>query len=429
MNIMIENGRIIDPANKLDSKQTLYISDSIILAIGDKPGGFTAERVIDASKQIICPGLVDLRAHCREPGHEYKATIASETHAAAAGGITTLCCPPDTLPVVDTPAVATLIRERAEAAGAARVLPLAAMTRGLKGQLITEMHALKQVGCPGISNGMHNIASLQILRRAMEYATSHDITVFLHAEDSALRNDGCIHEGPVSTRLGLAGIPEAAETAAVGAYLALIAQTGARAHFSMLSSARAVQMIGRARHDGLNVTADVSAHHLQLTELDVLDFDSQCHVRPPLRSQRDSEALAAGIKSGIISAICSDHQPHEADAKLAPFAETAAGISSLETLLPLTLRLVDNNTLSLSEAIATLTCNPAQILGITAGTLSVGQAADICIFDPEQYWTVSPASLRSRGHNTPFMGWELKGQVSHTLLDGHVTHEHGEVLT
>lgn len=418
MRIRITGGRIIDPASDTDGRHELCIVDGRIVTLGRAPDGFTPDLVIDATNRIVCPGLVDLRAQLREPGEEHKATIASECRAAAHGGITTLCCPPTTQPVVDTPAVASLIIRRAEAAGLARVVPLGALTRGLDGASLSEMAALRQAGCAGVSNDFSALDNYLILSRAMEYAATFDLTVFINAQDPHLANNGMVHDGAVGSRLGLAGIPAAAETVAVAACLALVEQIGVRTHFSLLSTARAAQMIARAQHDGLPVTADVSAHHLHLTENDVLDFDSQCHVTPPLRTLRDRDGLRQWLARGTIAAICSDHQPHEADAKLAPFGETATGISALETLLPLSLRLVDDGVLTINEMIASLTLRPARILGIEAGDLAPGRRADVCIFDPEHYWVLSRERLVSRGHNTPFLDWELKGRVTHTLLGG-----------
>lgn len=418
--IRINNGRIIDPANGIDARQDLFIADGRIVALGEAPAGFQADITLDASQKLVLPGLVDLAARLREPGQEQKGTIASETRAAAAAGITTLVCPPDTNPVIDTPAVAQLIRHRAAATGMARVACLGAATQDLKSELLSEMAALKGADCVGISNGPVPVASPLIMRRIMEYAATFDLTVFLHAEDPSLRNKGCVHEGAVSTRLGLPGVPEAAETVAVARELALIADTGVRAHFCRLSSARAVQMVARAQYDGLPVTADVAVHHLFLTEMDVADFNSLCHVRPPLRSQRDLAGLRDGLARGTITAICSDHQPHELDAKAAPFSETETGISALETLLPLTLRLAEENVLGLPEAIAAVTCGPAGIAGLAAGSLGIGVLADVIIVDPRQRWTVTADSLVSRGHNTPFMGWDMQGRVSHTLLGGKI---------
>jgi len=422
MHILIKGGRVIDPAHGIDKVQDVYVTDGRIAALGKPPEGFNPEQTIDAHKQIVCPGLVDLSAHLREPGAEHKATIASETRAAAAAGITTLCCPPDTDPVIDTPAVVELVRHRAEQAGFARVIPLGALTKALAGAELTEMAALQSAGCAGLTTARRPVNNSLVMRRIMEYAATHDITVFLHPEDSALANHGCAHEGAVATRLGLPGIPESAETAALARDLALIEQTGVRAHFCRLSSARSVRMVARARHEGLPVTADVCAHALYLTEMDIGLFNSHCHVLPPLRTLRDRDGLRHGLSDGTLSAICSDHQPHEPDAKLAPFTETEPGMSALETLLPLSLRLADENLLSLPEAIALVTCGPAHILRIAAGTLAPGQAADICIFDPEHYWTLTEDTLISRGHNTPFLNWEFKGRVTHTLLGGKLVH-------
>ena len=422
MRILIKNGHVVDPANKRDTVANVYISDGKIAAIGNTLAGFTADQEIDAGGKLVCPGLVDLSARLREPGYEHKATIASETRAAALSGITTLACPPDTDPVIDTPAVIKLIRQRSERAGYSNVHCIGAASRDLEGELLSEMGALKEAGCVGISNAMIPIKNPLIMKRIMEYAATFDLTIFLFAEDPSLRNSGCMHEGAISTRLGLPGISEAAETVAVARDLALIADTGVRAHFCRISTAKAAQMIARAQYDGLAVTADVSAHQLYLTDMDVGEFDSQCHVRPPLRSQRDMQGLREAVRKGSISAICSDHQPHENDAKLNPFRESASGISALETLLPLTLRLVDECRISLSEAIARVTVEPARILGINAGTLSVGSAADLIVVDAEQYWSLSKETMLSRGRNTPFFGWELKGRVTQTLINGQLVY-------
>lgn len=418
MGIVIRGGRIIDPANRLDKVTDLYLDNGRIAAIGTAPDGFSEDEIIDAGGQIVTPGLVDLQARLREPGEKHKGSIVSETAAAAAAGITTLCCPPDTQPVIDTPAVAEQIRHRATAAGLANVLPIGALTQGLEGEQLAAMQALSSAGCVVMGNARHAIHSTLVQRRALEYAATLGLTVFINAEDPWLGADGCVHEGPISTRLGLPGIPECAEVIAVGRDLMLIEQTGIRAHFGQLSSARAVAMITEARSKGLPVSADVSAHQLFLTEMDVSDYNSLCHVRPPLRSQRDRDGLRQALGSGVISAICSDHQPHDRDAKLSPFAVTEPGISALETLLPLTLRLVDEGVMGLSDAIARLTWQPAGILGIEAGRLSVGSPADICIFDPQQHWSVSEETLVSAGKNTPFLGWELHGRVTRTLLAG-----------
>lgn len=425
MRIQIKGGRMIDPLFDIDRTQDLYLAEGVIVASGSAPMDFEVDQVIDASGQIVCPGIVDLRVRLREPGHQHKGTIASETLAAASAGVTTVCCPPDTDPVIDTPAVVELIHQRAELANKTKVLTLGALTMGLQGQHLSEMAALQQAGCVGVCNGYEPV-NAEVMRRAMEYAASHGLTVYLHAEDPDLGAGGCVHEGVVSVRLGLPGIPESAETIAVGQALQLIELTGVDAHFSQLSTGAAIGMIARAQYDGLPVTIDVAAHHLFLTEMDIGFFDSQCHVRPPFRTQRDQDALRKAVVEGTISAICSDHQPHDIDAKLAPFPSTEPGISSIETLLPLVLRLVDEGIMPLADAIARITLLPANILGIKAGTLAAKAPADICIFDPEQRWQLNSETMVSFGHNTPFLGWEFKGRVTHTFIDGRLEYQLGE---
>lgn len=420
MKILIQNGRIIDPANQIDQIGDLQIADGFIQPLTAE---FTPERTIDASGKIVCPGLVDLRARLREPGEKHKGSIRSESRAAAAGGVTTLAVPPDTTPPIDSSAVVELIRHKAEVVGQAEVLPIGALTKGLNGEQLSNMGALKRSGCSAISNAQQPLSNSLVMRRAMEYAATHDLTLLLHPEDPWLRNSGCAHEGSISTRLGLPGIPDAAECAGVARDLVLIQQTGVRAHFCGLSSRSALEMITRAQQDGINITADVAAHHLYLTEMDIGNFNSLCHVHPPLRTERDRDGLIAGICNGTIQAICSDHQPHDEDAKAAPFEETEPGISGVETLLPLTLRLTQTENLSLSDALALVTHRPAEILRIDAGTLSTGTLANVTLFDPEAWWSVTPATLQSAGKNSPFLNWELQGRVTHTLLNGQIIHD------
>jgi len=421
--LSILGGRVIDPANQKDEITNVYVDEGEIVAFGDEPPeDFRADWKIDAKGHIVCPGLVDLSVRLREPGAEHKGTILSETRAAANNGITSLCCPPDTDPVIDTPAVAELLQHRAKKAGMAKVYPLAALTQNLAGQQLAEMGDLKEAGCIGVSNAFHTIENTEILRHAMEYAASCHLTLYVHAQDPWLGRDGCAHEGMVSTRLGLPGIPETAETIAVARYLLLIELTGVRTHFCRLSSARAVDMVRQAQKQGLPVTLDVAAHQLFLTDMDILDYNSQCHVMPPLRTQRDKEALRQALLDGTISTICSDHQPHEDDAKLRPFAMTSPGLSSLDTLLPLSLRLTEELNLDLNTVLNLLTYKPAQILEIDAGTLTVGQAADICIFNPDKEWCLEESNMHSARYNSPFIGWGFKGRVTYTLINGKVVY-------
>ncbi len=422
MNLRISHGRVIDPANGIDRVTDLFVGGARIAGLDAPPAGFAVDRALDAQGQIVIPGLVDLAARLREPGQEHKATIATETRAAAAAGITSLCCLPDTNPVIDTPAEVELVQQRAQAAGFCRVYTLGALTAGLKGSALSEMAALKAAGCVGVTNVLQPMATNLVLRRAMEYAASQGLTVFLYGFDQALANGGCAHEGAVATRLGLSGIPIAAETAAIGQMLALVEQTGVRAHFCRLSAARAVSMVARARYDGLPISADVCAHQLFLTEADIGDFNTLCHTLPPLRTRMDCDGLRLGVTHSAVTAICSDHQPHDIDAKQAPFPATEPGVSALETLLPLTLRLVEQEVLTLHDAIARLTTGPAEVLGIDAGTLGVGKRADICVYRPDEQWVLTPQALLSHGKNTPFAGYTFTGRVTHTLLGGRIVY-------
>ena len=415
---LIRGGLVIDPANSVDAVLDLCITDGRVVALGAAPEGFTPDITIDAVDHVVCPGLIDICARLREPGQEQKATIESESLAAASGGITTLCCPPDTTPIIDTPAVTEFIRLRAEAAGHARIVTLGALTQALAGEHLSEMAALRQAGCVGVSNALQPMINPLVQRRALEYAATFDLTVFLYPNDHWLANNGCAHEGKVATRLGLRGIPEAAETAAVARDLALIEQTGVRAHFCRLTTGRAVRMLARAQFDGAPVTADVAMPYLYLTEMDISDFDTDCHLIPPLRTLEDRQQLRDALQQGTITAVCSDHQPHEADAKLGPFPATEPGISGLDSLLSLGLRLVDENALELPDLIQRLTTGPADILGLPYGNLGIGMTADVCIFDPADSWQLDNTTMRSHGHNTPFAGWEMPGRVTHTLLAG-----------
>jgi dihydroorotase len=423
MRIVIENGRLLDPANKLDGKQDLFIADGKIIGIKKKPDGFENDLQINAKGNIVLPGLVDLCARLREPGHVHKATFQSECHAANSSGITSICCPPDTRPVIDTTAVVDLIHQRTRKVNRTNVYPLAALTLGLKGEQLSEMDTLRRAGCIGVSNALAPVASTEVLRRAFEYARSCDLTVFFFAEDDSLKNNGVAHEGPVSTRLGLPAIPETAETVALSRALLLVEQTQVKTHFCRLSSARSVSMIAAAQKEGLPVTADVAICNLHLTEMDIAEYNSDCHLQPPLRNERDRNGLIDGINNGVITAVCSDHQPHDADAKAAPFSLTEAGASTIEHLLPLMLHLVNRKELKLEQAIAVLTSQPAHILGINKGSLTIGSDADICILDPDMSTTVDKDKLLSAGKNTPFKGWELSGQVTHTIYSGELVYQ------
>ena len=423
MKVHIKNGRLIDPKNGIDAVRDLYIAAGKIVAVGAQPNGFTANRTIDAGGKIVCPGLVDLSARLREPGFEYIATLESEMDAACAGGITSLACPPDTDPPLDEPGLVEMLKYRARNRNKARVYPIGALTEGLKGARLTEMAELRDAGCVAFSHADVPLTDNQVLFYAMQYAATFNIPVWLRPQDAALARNGVAHDGQVATRLGLPSIPVCAETTALAVILLLARETGARVHLCRLSSAEGINMVRRARHDGAAVTCDVAVHHLHLSEMDIGYFDPHCHLIPPLRSQRDRDALRKGLADHTVDAVCSDHCPVNDDAKQLPFSESEPGATGLELLLPLTLKWAQEDQVALPTALARITVNAANILGIDAGHLSVGADADVCVFDPERYWKVEPASLLSQGKNTPFSGIELKGRVTHTLVGGQIAHE------
>lgn len=418
MKLEILNGHLVDPANGIDRVADVFMADGKVRAVSKPPTAWQADYTINAVNKLVMPGLVELSASLRQPGQEHKATIWTETRAAAAAGVTSLACLPTTNPVVDSPAQVELIEQLSQDSGHCRVYVIGALTQGLQGESLSEMAALKAAGCVGVTNALHPLKNSLVLRRALEYASSQALTVFTYPLDPDLANDGCVHEGLTSLRLGLPGIPAAAETAALAFHLALIEELDVRTHFCHLSTQRAVNMIARARQDQLPVSADASVLHLLLTDQDIQDFDGLCHNLPPYRTQQDREGLRKGVQDGTISAICADHQPHEIEAKLAPFQSTEPGSSSLEILLPLVLQLVHEDVLERSEAVRRVTQQPAEILGISAGNLSVGGHADACIVDPDLEWTLSGDTLYSRGKNTPLLGRRLKGRVTHTILGG-----------
>jgi len=423
MNIQIKNGRLIDPKNKLDAQQNVFIVDRRIAAIGKAPDGFVATQVIDANGLVVMPGLVDVAARLREPGYEYRATLESEMTAAVAGGVTSLACPPDTDPPLDEPGLVEMLKHRARSLNQCRVFPVGALTYGLKGAELTEMVELTEAGCKAFSQADAPLTDTRVLLRAMQYAATFGYRVWLRPQDSFLAKNGVAHDGEVATRLGLPPIPVVAETIALSTMLQLARETGVTLHICRVSSAAAVDMIRAAKAEGLNVTCDVSMNHVHLTEMDIGFFDANCHLMPPLRSQRDRAGLRAGLLDGTIDAICSNHSPVDDDAKQLPFAEAEAGATGLELLLPLVLKWAEQEKVPLLHALSRITSNPAQLLGQKMGHLSLGAHADICIFDPAANWRVEPAALRSQGKNTPFNGYEMQGRVRYTLLDGQVVYQ------
>lgn len=424
----IKGGRVIDPASKTDSVADVFIDSGRIVGVGGTaPSGFDATSVLDASGCIVCPGLVDLSARLREPGFEYRATLESEMAAAAAGGITSLACPPDTDPVLDEPGLVEMLTHRARLPEFARVHPVGALTIGLDGERLTEMAELAEAGCVAFGQANRTIVDTQVLLRALQYAATFDFPVWLQPQDKFLSRKGVAHDGEVAARLGLPGIPVAAETIAIASLLELVRITGTRLHLRRISSAAGLEMIVAARAAGIDVTCEVTINHLHLTDMDIGYFNAHARLDPPLRSQRDREALRAGLASGAINALISDHTPVDDDGKQMPFEEAETGATGLELLLPLTLKWAQEMKLPLATALARITCDPARILGTGAGQLAVGSIADICVFDPQAEFLVTRENLKSQGKNTPFLGLSLPGRVRYTLIEGHLAY--GEAWT
>ena len=418
MNLEIRGARVIDPASGRDKVGSLFVADGKVAALDKAPDGFKSGEVFDAKGLVACPGLVDLAARLREPGFEYKATLESEMRAAVAGGVTTLACPPDTDPPLDEPGLVEMLTRRAASLDTARVHPLGALTVGLKGQRLAEMAELTQAGCVGFSQGHAALPANDTLLNAFKYAATLGYTVWLRAEDAALAGGGVAHDGEVATRLGLPPVPSLAEVVAIRTILELMAASGARVHLERISSAAGVALVREAKARGARLTSDVAIHHLHLCDRDIGDFDANCRMSPPLRAPSDRDGLRRGAADGTIDAICSDHTPVDDDAKQVPFGEAEPGATGLELLLPLALQWGREAGMKPAEALAAVTVRPARILGIPAGTLAPGSAADICLFDPDRPWVVRADALVSQGKNTPFTGLELTGKVVRTFVGG-----------
>lgn len=423
MTILLRGGHIVDPDNKLDKQTDLFVADGKILAVGKPPAELTITQEIDVSGKFIFPGLIDLGAHLREPGYEHKGTIASELKAAVGGGFTTVCCTPDTRPVIDNGSVVEHIRQRASRERSARVFCLGALTSNLGGQVLAEMAALKQSGCIAVTNLKQAISDTSVLRQALAYAASCDLKVLIHPYEHWLSHAGEMHEGATSTRLGVPGIPAAAELIAVQRDLILIEESGVEAHFCRLSSGASVQLIQAAKRRGLAVSADVAVTNLLFDETDIKGFDSNFHVDPPIRSKRDKSQLLSGVKRQTIDVVTANHEPHDADAKLAPFSLTEDGVSTFDTFLSSLYGLVQQNKFSLSAAVAAASATPSKILGIDGGHLGAGSRADLCVFDPEKRWQVSSSALLSIGKNTPLIGQTVTGKVVMTMVNGRIVHD------
>jgi dihydroorotase len=429
MKILIKNGRVIDPATGHDAVGDVAVAAGRIIGLSGAPSDFTPNRVIDATGCVVAPGLVDLAVRLREPGHEHEGMLESEMAAAVAGGVTSVVCPPDTDPVLDEPGLVEMLKMRAEKLHCARLFPLGALTRGLRGEVLTEMVQLTEAGCVGFGQAEVALSNTQVLQRALQYASTFGYAVWLRPQELHL-GKGVAASGPLATRMGLSGVPVAAETIALHTIFELMRGTGARVHLCRISSAAGVELVRRAKAEGLPVTCDVSINSLHLTDLDIGHFDSRARLSPPLRQQRDRDALRAGLADGTIDALVSDHTPVDEDAKTLPFAEAEPGATGLELLLSLALKWERDTGVGLARALAVLTCEPARVLGAALGTLQasagrlvVGGVADLCVFDPAMDWQVLDSTLRSQGKHTPFGGYELPGRVRCTVVGGHVACE------
>jgi len=429
MKILIKNGRVINPSSGFDQVVDLAIAAGRIVSIGAVPADFAPNKTIDASGCVVAPGLVDLSVRLREPGHEHEGMLESELAAAVAGGVTSLVCPPDTDPVLDEPGLVEMLKFRAEKLHQSRVFPLGALTRGLRGTALTPMAQLTEAGCVGFSQAEVPLEDTQVLQRALQYAASFGFTVWLRPQDMHL-GKGVAASGALATRLGLSGVPVAAETIALHTIFELMRSTGARVHLCRISSAAGLALVARAKADGLRVSCDISINSLHLTDTDIGYFDSRMRLDPPLRQQRDRDALRQGLLDGTVDALVSDHTPVDEDAKTLPFAEAEPGATGLELLLGLACKWGEDSGAGLVRALAVLTSEPARVLGNSLGTLQAssgqlvqGGVADVCIFDPAAAWTVDPAVLRSQGKHTPFSGYELPVRVRWTVVGGQVAYE------
>lgn len=414
MNIEIKNGRVIDPKNGVDRSNTsLFVAEGTVIALGQTPAGFVVDQTIDATGCVVCPGLIDLGARLN--------SIEAELAAAVAGGVTSVVVPPDADPPLDEPELADRLVHRGEEIGKARVLPLGALTLGLNGERLAELAGLKKAGCVAFSQANKTVVDTEALLRAMEYAATFDFAVWLQPQDYWLARNGIAHEGEVASRLGLAGIPVAAETIAIGTIIQLVRITGCRVHLTRISSAAGMALVHRAQHDNLPISCDVGVHHLLLTDNDIGYFNPHARFCPPLRTQNDRQALSDAVVAGW-AAICSDHTPVGADDKLLPFGEAKPGATGLEVLLPLTLKWAEAAKVDLPTALARITSAPAEVLGLSGGQLAVGANADVCVFDPEATWQLTAESLKSRGKNSPWLGYMMNGKVTATLVGGRVVY-------
>jgi len=421
---VVAGGTVVDPVAGRVAPGDLVIEDGRFVEVtpaGEASGA--GATVIDAHGLLVLPGLVDMHVHLREPGFEYKETIATGTQAAIVGGFTSVACMANTEPPNDSAAVTQYILDRARIAGRARVYPIGALSLGLRGERLAEIGEMHRAGIVAVSDDGRSVMDAALMRRALEYTRMFGIPVIAHEQDEHLAADGAMHEGVTALRLGLRGIPAAAEEVMVARDIALVRLTGGRLHIAHVSSARTVALLREAKAAGLPVTAEVTPHHLFLTEEAVADYGTHAKMAPPLRTQADVEALRVALADGTIDAIATDHAPHHQDEKEVEFDQAANGVVGLETALPLVLRLASEGVADLPTLVARMTCGPARVLGLPAGTLVPGAAADLTLVDPERRWQVEARHFRSKGRNTPFEGWEMVGRVQAVLVDGRVLHD------
>ena len=420
MNLLIKNGRVIDPSQKLDQTCDLLVENGVIKEIGKNLTAPAGVQSIDASGCYVTPGLIDMHIHLRDPGLEYKEDIVSGTKAAVAGGFTSVCCMPNTKPAIDNKAIVSYIRNKAKNEGFCNVFPVGAITQGSKGESLAEMGELKESGCVAVSDDGHPVKSSELMRRALQYANGIGIPLITHAEDLDLVGEGVMNEGFTSTELGLKGIPRVAEDIATARDILLAEYTGAPLHIAHVSTLGSVQIIRAAKGRGVKVTCETAPHYFTLTDDAVRGYNTNAKMNPPLREAADVAAIKAGLQDGTIDCIATDHAPHHLDEKDVEFNVALNGIVGLETSLPLSLKLVSDGVLTLTQLVEKMACNPAKILNLGRGALTVGAVADLTIIDPLATWTVVAEKLASKSKNSPFIGWELQGSARATIVGGEI---------